>query len=219
MSPVFTVSPGPCYQIHHYPAKLIQTRVQTGAVPLTLRPILPQDERLLSDLLNGLSTAARRNRFHGAMKVSPAQLRQMSCVDYRHQLAMVVIAQVGGAERLVADARFCVQDDGLGAEFALVVDERWQRLGLGAWAMESLQQAAAGVGLEWLSGDVLQANAPMLRLMERCGFALCPDPEDERIVKVQRRLSRQARPQPRVASGFRSWLQKAWLDLAPVAVR
>lgn len=223
MSPVFpvtrvpTLNPRPSHQVHPYPANLIQTRVQAGVGTMTLRPILPEDESLLSELLDGLSPPARRNRFHGAMKVSQAKLRQMSCVDYQRQLAVVVTAQVNGAERLIADARYCVQDDGLCAEFALVVDERWQRRGLGAWAMQSLQQAAVGAGLEWLDGDVLQSNAPMLRLMQRCGFALCPDPEDGQIVKVQRRLDHQARPLPRASSGFRSWLQQAWRGPAPVA--
>jgi len=221
ISPVSTVSPappGPCCQIHYYPARLSQTRMQASTGPLTLRPILPQDDELLAELLNGLSPAARRNRFHGAMKVSPTQLRQMSCVDHRCQLALVVTAQVDGAERLIADARYCVLDDGVSAEFALVVSERWQRLGLGAWAMQSLQHAATGAGLEWLNGDVLQANAPMLRLMEHCGFALCPDPEYEQVVKAQRRLSRQARPLPRARHGFRSWLQQAWLGRSMAAV-
>jgi len=188
---------------------------------LTLRPILPQDEELLGELLNGLSPAARRNRFHGAMKVSPTQLRQMSCVDFRRQLALVITAHIDGAERLIADARYSVLDDGLSAEFALVVCERWQRLGLGAWAMQSLQHAATGAGLEWLNGDVLQANTPMLRLMEHCGFALCPEFEDGPVVKAQRRLSRQARPLPplpRARHGFRSWLQQAWLGRAMAAV-
>lgn len=208
----------PSYQIHRYPALLIQIRVQARVGPLTLRPILPQDEVLLAELLNGLSAPARRNRFHGAMKVSPAQLRQMSCVDYRRQLALVVTAQVDGAERLIVDARYCVLADGLSAEFALVVAEGWQRLGLGAWAMQSLEDAAAGAGLDCLNGDVLQANAPMLRLTERRGFALCPDPDDQQIVKVQRRLGRQARPLPRKRPGFRSWLQQAWLGRALAAV-
>lgn len=217
--PVFPALPGPRDQIHHYPSPLIETRAQASAGTLTLRPILPHDEELLANLLNGLSPAARRNRFHGAVKVSPTQLRQMSCVDYRRQLALVVTAQVDGAERLVADARYCVLDDGQSAEFALVVAERWQRLGLGAWAMQSLQHAAATAGLEWLNGDVLQANAPMLRLTERCGFALCPDPEDEQIVRVQRRLSRQASPLPRARHGLRSWLQQVWPGRARAAVQ
>ena len=218
IQPVSPALPGPCYQIHHYPSPLIQTRAQASAGTLTLRPILPQDEELLAELLNGLSPAARRNRFHGAVRVSPTQLRQMSCVDYRRQLALVVTAQVDGAERLVADARYCVLDNGQSAEFALVVAERWQRLGLGAWAMQSLQHATAA-GLEWLNGDVLQANAPMLRLTERCGFALCPDPEDEQIVKAQMRLSRQATPLPRARHVFRSWMQQVWLGRALAAVQ
>lgn len=210
--------PGPCQPIHRDPIPVIQTRAWAQAGALTLRAIRPQDEALLADLLNNLSPLARRNRFHGAIKVSPAQLRQMSCVDHRRHLALVVTAQVSGAEQLIADARYCIDDDGHSAEFALVVAERWQRLGIGAWAMQSLEDAAAAAGIDWLNGEVLQANAPMLGLSEHCGFALCPHPEDEQIVRAQMRLSRQARPAPRARRGVRAWLQQAWLGRALAAV-
>jgi GNAT superfamily N-acetyltransferase len=212
-------STGPRYQIHRYPATLIETRKHAATGLLTLRPILPQDEELLATFLNDLTPPVRRNRFHGAVNISPARLQEMSCVDYRHQMAVVITAQVDGAERLVADARYCLESDGCGAEFALVVAERWQRLGLGAWAMQSLQHAATRAGLEWLNGDVLQANTPMLLLMKRCGFALCPDPEDDQIVRAQQRLGHQAAPVPRARQGLRSRLRQAWVGHPSAALR
>ena len=62
----------PRYQIHHYPATLIQTRVHRRARLLTMRPILPQDATLLERLLDGLAPETRRNRFHGAIRPSPS---------------------------------------------------------------------------------------------------------------------------------------------------
>lgn len=202
-------SPDPRYRIHHYPATLIETRALGRAGPLTLRPILPQDGELLGQLVSGLTPQARRNRFHGAVTLSAVHLQTMCCVDYQHQLAVVVTAQVDGAECLIADARYCVEHEGHGAEFALVVAERWQRLGVGAWAMRTLLHAATAAGLEWLHGDVLQGNAPMLALMQGCGFALCPDPEDDQIVRVQRRLGAPVVNLPRARHGLRSWFSLA----------
>lgn len=203
-------TPVPRYQLHHYPASLIETRALVGGRVLTLRPILPQDDALLAMLVRELTPQARRNRFHGAVNLAAAHLHQMSNVDYQRQMAVVVTAQVNGTERLVADARYCVAPDGDSAEFALVVAEGWQRLGVGAWAMTALQQAATNAGLEWLQGDVLRGNLPMLGLMQRCGFVLCPDAEDDGVVKVQRRLGVRGGATPSARLGLRSWLKRAW---------
>lgn len=188
-------APSASYQIHHYPATLIDTRVSRDTGRLTLRPVLPQDHLLLAGLVLGLSPSARRNRFHGAIKLSSSHLQQMSCVDYQRQMALVVTAFVDGAERLIADARYVVESDQQGAEFALVVDERWQRHGIGAWALRALERAAIVAGLQRLHGDVLEDNLPMLSLMERCTYTLKTHREDHRLVRAQCRLDRAA-PQP-----------------------
>lgn len=211
--------PEACYQIHHYPATLIDTRVPRRSRPLTLRPILPQDADLLAELMDGLAPATRRNRFHGAVRLSPHHLRQMSAIDYRNHLAVVVSTEVDGSEQLIADARYVVEPGGQGAEFALVVADRWQGQGVGAWAIQTLQRAATAAGLHWLHGDVLQHNLPMLGLMRRCGFALSPDAEDDHIVKVQHRLGAQAMPHPVWKHSLRAWLRQAWPTTVPAAPR
>ena len=173
----------PPYQIHHYPASLIDSRVLREGQRLTLRPVLPQDCLLIGELMLGLSPAARRQRFHGVVKLSAARLLQMSCIDYARQLALVVTAHVDGAERVIADARYCVGDDET-AEFALVVDERWQRQGIGSWALAALQQAATAAGVNTLQGAVQSSNAAMLALAQHCGFGCSDDPEDDMRVCV-----------------------------------
>lgn len=173
----------PPYQIHHYPASMIDSRTLRDGQRLTLRPVLPQDCLLIGELMVGLSPAARRQRFHGAVKLSAARLMQMSCIDYARQLALVVTAHVDGTERVIADARYCVGDDQT-AEFALVVDERWQRQGIGAWALAALQHAASAAGVNTLQGAVQSSNAAMLALAQHCGFGCTDDPEDDQRVSV-----------------------------------
>lgn len=192
-------------------AALSHPRLLTRIGTLTLRPIQPQDDERLAALLNGLAPASRRNRFHGAVALSAAQVRAMTHVDPRCQPAWVASVHIDGAEQLIADLRYRVADDGLAAEFALVVGDAWQGLGVGAWAMHSLQRMATTAGLQWLEGDVLRSNLPMLGLMQRCGFALCPDAEDDQIVKVQRRLGfAPVRSLPRARPGLRAWLRQVW---------
>lgn len=207
------------YQIHHYPATLIETITRSRARPLTLRPILPQDADLLARLVDGLTPVTRRNRFHGAIRLSASHLQQMSALDYRNHLALVVTTEVDGSEQLIADARYVADPDGRGAEFALLVADGWQRQGVGAWAMQSLQRAATKAGLQWLHGDVLRGNLPMLSLMQRCGFALSAHAEVDQMVKAQWRLGAQTVPPFTVKHSFRSWLRHAWPASVQAAAR
>ena len=217
--PASHLAPEPGYRIHHYPATLIDTRVAGNTGRLTLRPVLPQDQLLLAGLVAGLSPSARRNRFHGAVNLSFSRLQQMSCVDYQRQMALVVTACVDGAERLIADARYVVESDQQGAEFALMVDERWQRHGIGAWALRALERAASMAGLQRLHGEVLEDNAPMLGLMQRCTYALSADRDDNRLVRAERRLD-QATPEPvRARRGVLSWLTLGLRGGAPAVTR
>lgn len=210
-------TPAPRYQIHHYPASLIDSRRGRDGVALTLRPVLPQDDGLLAELVQGLSPSARRNRFHGAVRLSRAHLQAMSQIDYAQQLGLVVSTQWAGAERVIADARYCMHADQASAEFALMVDERWQRHGVGRWALLALVGAAQQAGLRWLQGEVLIDNAPMLALVRACGFALSPHPDDERLVLAQRRLGQPAKAMPASLSGLPQWVQRALAGRRPAA--
>ena len=146
-------------------------------------------------MIRRLSRATRHNRFHGGINELPADtLRSMTQVDYRRHLAFVVTTSCmdkdSDNEIVVADAPYVIDDRGDGAEFAIVVDDRWQRIGLGERAMHALVDAASRDGLLWLHGSVLSANAPMLSLMRRCRFCCTPDREDDHLVHVETRLGR-----------------------------
>lgn len=172
-----------------YPTALIDARWLGDAKRLVLRPVLPQDEPLLLAMVLAQSAEARRKRFHSAIKPSHRWCRQMSHVDYRSQLALVVSTMVGGDEQLVADARYGVVGEGQGAELALMVDERWQRRGVGTWVLQALQKAAAGAGLDWLEAEVLLDNHAMLQLAQRTGFDRVECSQDGLSVRLRRRLA------------------------------
>ncbi len=198
---------------------MVETRAAGPSRWLTLRPVLPQDADLLARLVDGLPPAARRHRFHGAVRLSAGRYRQMSTIDHRRQVALVVSTVIDGSEALIADARCVLEPGGQGADFALMVADRWQRQGVGTWAMQALQRAATAAGCQWLQGEVLQDNLAMLGLMRRCGFAFSPDVDDDRIVKVRCPLGVVAAPQPVPVQPFWSWLRQAWPAHPQAAVR
>ena len=176
----------------HYPTAMIDVwRLKDGA-KITLRPVLPQDSPLLGNLMSRLSPSARRNRFHGAINKVPAQwLDRMTCVDHERHVAFVMTTTQNGHELIIADARYFVNKEGPGdsAEFAVVVDESWQRRGLGGRAMQALASTAADAGLRWLQGDVLADNQSMLALMRKCNFCCTPNLYEDGLVIAQTSLS------------------------------
>ena len=183
--------PQPAYRIGHYPATLIDVWTLRNGSRVTVRPVLPQDHGLLGDMIGRLSQATRSNRFHGAVSgLSYESLRQMTQVDYLRHLAFVITTTDCNRERVVADARYVVDDEGDSAEFAIVVDDEWQRRGLAERAIRVLGTAARQQGLGWLHGSVLSANAPMLSLMQRCAFRCTPHRKDDRLVQVEARVDR-----------------------------
>ncbi|RYY81910.1 MAG: N-acetyltransferase [Comamonadaceae bacterium] len=206
------------YLMAHYPTSLIDVRVLRDGRRLTLRPVLPQDNRLLAELINRLSDVSRSQRFPNAQQPASAdELASLSCIDYRRHLALVVGIQENGRERLVAEARYRIDEDGHSAEFALVVDDEWQRCGIATWAMFALSRAAGAAGVSWLHCDMHADNEPMLALMRRCRFCCTVDRSDGAIVHAETRpRALNARRLNRPASPL-AWLQR-WLGTGPAAI-
>jgi acetyltransferase len=75
----------------------------------------------------------------------------------------------------------------LDAEFAIVVDDAWQRQGLGIQLLGVLAEHAARAGLAAVAGYVLADNWPMLALLARLDCDLITD-RDPHLIRVVKRL-------------------------------
>lgn len=208
------------YLISHYPTSLIDVRQFNGDHRLTLRPVMPQDNRLLAELINRMSERSLSHRFPNAQLPATAdELASLVCIDYRRHLAMVVAVHEGGREHLVAEARYLIDPDGQCAEFMLMVDDAWQRRGIATWALQSLSHAACMAGVNWIRCDVLADNAPMLALMRRHRFCCTVDRGDGDIVHAETRprvlLASASTPRPKPIARALRWLEAALAVDAP----
>jgi acetyltransferase len=171
-------------RFHRQPDALVETWRLVDGTQLTWRPVCAQDHGLLGGFIAGLSRQTRFGRFMGAVNMpTPTLIEQLTQVDFRHHQAFVVTHDTPRGETMVADARFVVDADTETADFAIVVDDRWQGHGVGAHLLHLLAEAAARRGLRWLRGDVRDDNQRMLRLMKRCGFFRAPHPDDDGLVQ------------------------------------
>lgn len=211
------------YRIHRYPTQLIESWNLRNGQRATLRPVLPQDDVSEQAFVAALSVASRRNRFHGAVNgLSAARAEAMTNIDYQRHMGFVVTVMEGETERVIADARYVMNDDGSSAEFAVVVADAWHGLGLGRRLIGALCKNAHRAGARWLCGEVLAGNRDMLVLMQRCGFSAVPHPADEALVKVEKSVLEVAGASPRrSASLFAAFGRSlaSWTRPAPARVQ
>ena len=112
------------YQIHRYPAELIDVVRLAGGQRVVIRPVLPQDEELTDAFFRDLPAPARYDRFMSPMRSLPPELvKRFTNIDYADHLALVAEVFEDGRETVVAEARYVRGADPSAAEFAVSVAE------------------------------------------------------------------------------------------------
>jgi len=156
--------------------------------PIVIRPVRPADEPLLVAFFNGLSPRSRHRRFHGVVNELPPDIvSRFVHPDGRDELALVAVVKHGGKEMVIAEARYALCGNKTrSAEFAIVVADSSQGHGLGTRMLRSLMRRAAENQITKLYGDVLPDNGAMLRLAGAFGFRQRRDPDDPRLLRVEK---------------------------------
>jgi len=170
-------------------APLPCTQHVVKGIPVTVRPIRPDDRPLEADFVRHLSTETRYGRFMVALHELPAaKLKDLTDVDQVGRVALVATVDRDGQEVMVGGVRYAVDPTGTRCEFAVAVDDAWQGSGLAGILMLVLMDVARSRGLGMMEGLVLATNTRMLKFTHQLGFALQHDPEDRQTVRVVRSL-------------------------------
>jgi acetyltransferase len=103
---------------------------------------------------------------------------------------VAMVAGERGGEKEVAVARYVTNPDGTSCEFAIVVADEWQRVGLGRYMMAQLIEVARARGLSSMSGEILASNMGMQKLAMQLGFAIEQSPADPALRRATLSLSR-----------------------------
>jgi acetyltransferase len=176
--------------IHPYPVNLVQRWHLADGTPVTVRPIRPEDAQIEQAFVRGLSERTRYFRFMQAVhELTPQMLVRFTQIDYDREMAFIAVVESEQAKELqVAVVRYTTNPDQRSCEFALVVADQWQGLGIGTHMMQSLMQVARARGMRLMEGEVLADNANMIALMRRLDFNIRTRPGDEGVVWVGREI-------------------------------
>ena len=149
-----------------YPAELERAVTLRNGAQAQIRPILPEDESRLIEFHERLSPDTAYRRFFTVMRTLPSELaHHLANVDYRRRLALVAEPLGGEVAAVIGVTRLEPMESPTTAELALVVEDAWQRLGLGAILLAHILQAGEQRGIADFRADVLTSNQAMLRLL------------------------------------------------------
>ena len=139
--------------------------------PVPVRAIRPDDAQALQRLFGRLSERTVELRYFGPMKqLSDAQARRFAEVDGVERYALVAL-DPENEDEIVAVVRYDRSEAADGsAEYAALVEDRMQGLGLGLGLTRALIEAAREKGVGKLHALVLPHNTPMLKLLRSLGL-------------------------------------------------
>ena len=133
------------------------------AVPV--RTIEPEDVSALQRFHSRLSDRSIYLRFFGPMdELSEEKARYFAEVDGVDHFALVAL-DPDDPEEITAVVRYDREPNTNRAEYAALVEDRWQHLGLGLYLTNQLIDKARDADVRFLYALVLPQNRPMLNLL------------------------------------------------------
>ncbi|ACJ00137.1 bifunctional acetate--CoA ligase family protein/GNAT family N-acetyltransferase [Rhodospirillum centenum] len=181
--------------IRPYPKKLEQTvRLRDGREYL-IRPIRPEDEPLIHDMVAHTSLEDLRLRFFAPMKRLSHQLAaRLTQIDYGREMALVAERpdEETGEPAIHGTVRITADPDNERAEYAVLVRSDMKGKGLGYVMMTRILDYARMRGIKEVFGEVLRENTTMLAMCRELGFTQHDNPDDPGVMEVSYRVPKPA---------------------------
>jgi acetyltransferase len=173
----------PHLSICPYPDQYIDIFKLTDGPGVIIRPIRPEDEPLMEELLRNSSEQTLMLRFFRKISdISHEQMTRYCNIDYDRELSFVAVIRNGDRDQIIGEARISKLPDQENAEMAVVVGDQWQGQGIGKALLLHCIKIAKELGIKKMWMDILQVNSRMLYRAEKMGFKRFSSDEDS--VKV-----------------------------------
>ncbi len=154
------------------PSRYSQFETLRDGTRLEIRAQQPADQAAMLEVFGRMSAQSRYTRFFAPKPgLSEKEIAHFMNVDFVNHVALVALAEDAGRRRIVGAGRYIVSQPGT-AELAFAVDDAQQGRGIASALIRHLTAIARAAGLDGLHAEVLDANAPMLKVFEKSGLAM-----------------------------------------------
>lgn len=158
--------------------------VTDGGLVIDVRPLRPDDTPLVRQLLQTLSPQSIYFRFHQHLNVDSQEVLWRLTRHADDEVVLTAIEAPGGDDRMLAMGRIIGPNGSKVAEFAVIVGDPWQGLGVGAELLRRLITIARGRANRTLWGLVLPDNVGMIALGRKLGGKIVRTPGSSEIELV-----------------------------------
>ena len=184
----------PRLAIKPYPTQYVESWTSKQGVPLTIRPIRPEDEPLMVAFHGTLSDRSVYLRYLHSMQLSQRvaheRLARICFIDYDREMALVAERREPGQEPVVLGVGRLSKAAGgnTEAEFAILVSDSFQGQGLGTELLRRIIQWGRDERLALITGYISSENDAMQRIARKLGFTLKLDP-GEGVIEARLELA------------------------------
>jgi GNAT superfamily N-acetyltransferase len=183
-----------------------------------IRPAGPDDAPRIQALVRGLSLESRYRRFFYPLhELAPDLLARFTHADPLHELTLLAVADTPFGEVIAGMAQYVAAPYPQRCEFAVVVDDGWQRNGIAMRLVRNLVCMARAAGIARIEGETLADNEPMRRLLLALEFSLSAHPDGATLRMASKTLAAPSWNCSPLA-GLAALAQEEWkLAMLPVA--
>ncbi len=158
--------------IRPYPAQYISAITISDETLITVRPIRPEDEPQMVRFHQSLSEQSVHLRYFGSLNVESRTAHERlvrTCFnDYDREIALVAECD----KEIIGVARLIKGHGTNEGEFAVLIADAWQGMGMGTELLKLLVKIGRGEKLQRITGRILAENTTMLDVSRSIGFEL-----------------------------------------------
>jgi acetyltransferase len=159
--------------------------IQTGD-EVFIRPIRPEDEPLMASFNRTISPYSIYLRYFHPVSptqlVSHEQLATLCFIDYDREMSLVAEKRDGNNKvQIIGMGQLTKLQGTNDGEFAILINDEYQRTGLGTELLSRLLQFGRDEKLERVVAEILPENEGMRRVCTKLGFSFSKVPDSNTI--------------------------------------
>ncbi len=171
------------FAVRPYPSHWQRHLEMRDGLRILVRPIRPEDEPAIHELLRHVTSRDLRLRFFAPMKEFTHEfIARLTQLDYARAMAFVAFEEA--TNELVGVVRIHSDSIYESGEYAVLLRSDLKGRGLGWALMQLIIEYAKSEGLKRISGQVLQENSAMLSMCRELGFTIKSDPVEYSLCDV-----------------------------------
>lgn len=168
--------------LHPYPEKLVKQTTLEDGTKLLLRPIKPEDEPMWLEMIGRCSKDSLYSRFRYFFHWESHEVATRFCFnDYDREIAIVAELTEGDTRKLVGVGRLIADPDHESVEYAILIEDAWQKKELGNILTDYCLEIANSWNLKRFIAQTTTDNKPMIAVFRKRGFEIKINVKDSTV--------------------------------------